>query len=37
MVWPSEMAMDRLGVEVAYVEVVSSGSDERAPVVIDDA
>jgi PPOX class probable F420-dependent enzyme len=37
MVWPSEMAMDRVGVEVAYVEVVSTGSDERAPVVVDDA
>ena len=37
MVWPSEMAMDRLGVEVAYVEVVSTGSDERAPAVVGDA
>lgn len=37
MVWPSEMAMDRVGVEVAYVEVVSAGSDERAPAVVGDA
>jgi hypothetical protein len=34
--WPSEMAMDRVGVEVAYVEVIPADSGERPLTAVDD-
>lgn len=35
MMWPSEMAMDGVGVELEYVEVIAAGSDESTPALGD--